>query len=142
VLANQMLDLVYSLADSVGTYLFVIADDDDLIAHVQRDQCHRVALAGFVDDHHIEARRAEIEAFYHARQGIIQTSTAVRHSFINARAVARSCGTRLPVPLPIFLTVCSQPTNALRCCKLVRRTCARPGAAVDKLRRGPLQVGV
>ena len=40
--------------------LLVVADDHDLPRHVQRDQRIEIGLAGLVDDHQVEPRRARI----------------------------------------------------------------------------------
>ena len=59
-------------------------------------------------------------------RGMIQTGTAPRHSVISRLASALSLGTRMPVPLPIFLMVSSQPTRACFCCRFLSacRNCA------------------
>jgi uncharacterized protein YjiK len=45
------------LADAQRRHLLVVADDDHLLAEVERNQRIEVGLAGLVDDHDVEARR-------------------------------------------------------------------------------------
>src|SRR2546428_9419967 len=67
VLEDEILNDAEILADGGGAHLFVVADDEHGLAKVERDERHHIALAGLVDDDHIEARDARVEIFDHAR---------------------------------------------------------------------------
>src|SRR5690348_4543303 len=68
VLENEVLNDAEILADSGGADLFVVADDEDGFAKVERGQGHDVALAGFVNDDDVETRVARIEILYDPRK--------------------------------------------------------------------------
>src|ERR1700677_410184 len=62
-LIDQILNNSDFLTNRRGTYLFMVSDDDDFLAQVERDECHNVALTGFVDDDNIESRFTGIKIF-------------------------------------------------------------------------------
>src|SRR4029077_9968378 len=66
ILEDEVLDYAQILADSRRADLLVVADDEDGLPQVQRDQRHYVALAGFVDDDNVETRGAWVKVFDHA----------------------------------------------------------------------------
>src|SRR6266478_3244398 len=69
VLEDEVLDDAEILADGGRADLLVVADDEDGFAKIESDQGHDVALAGFVNDDHVEARGARIEVFDDAGEG-------------------------------------------------------------------------
>src|SRR5258708_7162001 len=68
VLEDEVLDDGEILADGGRADLLVVADDEDGFAEIESDQGHNVALAGFVNDDHVEARGARVEVFDDARE--------------------------------------------------------------------------
>jgi len=67
-LENEVLDHAQILPNGRGADLLVVADNENGSAKVKRDQRHHVALAGFIDDHYVEARGPGIEVFNHPRK--------------------------------------------------------------------------
>jgi hypothetical protein len=61
VLADELSHLLEVLADGVRRDLLIIADDEYMLAEVECCEGHGVALARFVDDHHIETRGARVK---------------------------------------------------------------------------------
>ena len=68
ILVDKVLDYAKILADSGRADLLVIADDEDGFAEIQSDESHHVALAGFVDDDHIESRDSRVKIFDDTRK--------------------------------------------------------------------------
>src|SRR6266581_2282585 len=65
VLKDEVLDYAQILPNSRRADLLVVAYNQHRLAQVQGDQRHHVALAGFIDDHYVEARGLCIEVFDH-----------------------------------------------------------------------------
>src|SRR5438309_1007370 len=66
VLEDQILDDAEILADSGRADLLVISNNEDRFSKIESHQGHDVALAGFVDDDHIETSGARVEILDHA----------------------------------------------------------------------------
>ena len=133
-LADQGARCLDALADRAGADLLVIADDHDLPAQVQRQQRQQVALAGLVDDDHVEARLARVEALGHARlSGMIQTGTASRARVSSSRAFALQLGRALARALADLALGVGPAVQRLPRLEAVRRSCASQARAIDKL---------
>src|SRR6266849_3239447 len=63
VLEDEVLDDAEILADGGRADLLVVADDEDSLAEIESHESHDVALAGFVNDDHVEASGARIKIF-------------------------------------------------------------------------------
>ncbi len=74
----------------------MIADDEDGFAQIQGHECHHIALAGFIDDHHIEAVVRGSKFSTTCDSGMTQTGTAPRHWLIFLAASVRRRETRTP----------------------------------------------
>src|SRR5215470_10133111 len=68
ILVNEILDNAEVLTNGGRADLFVVADDENRFAEIQRDQGHHIALARFVNDDNVEASHARIEVFHNARK--------------------------------------------------------------------------
>src|SRR5262245_54294182 len=68
VLEDKILNDAEVLADRGRADLFVVADDENRFAQVERHKSHDVALASFVNDDDIEASIARVEVFHDARE--------------------------------------------------------------------------
>ncbi len=66
VLEDEVLDDAEVLADGGRADLLVVADDEDGLAEIESDESHDVALAGFVNDDHVEASGPRIKIFDNA----------------------------------------------------------------------------
>src|SRR5712664_422403 len=66
VLEDQVLDDAEILADGGRADLLVVSHDEDGFSEIESDEGHDVALAGFVDDDHVETSGARVEIFDHA----------------------------------------------------------------------------
>ncbi|TKS58075.1 MAG: hypothetical protein EWM72_03240 [Nitrospira sp.] len=66
VFINEVLDFGQILPHGFGADLFVVTHYNDLPAQIEGEQCHDVALAGLINDNHIEARGAWVETFGNA----------------------------------------------------------------------------
>ena len=64
-LEDKILDDAKLLTHCGRANLLVVADDEYGLAEIQRNQRHDVALAGFVDDDHVEASDARVEILDH-----------------------------------------------------------------------------
>ena len=60
---DQVRDLLRLNAHGNWGDLLIIANDNRLLAEVEGKEGCRIALAGFVHDHHVEARDARVERF-------------------------------------------------------------------------------
>jgi len=67
VLENEVLDDAQILTDRGWADLLVITHHQCRLAQIEGHQGHHVALAGFVDDDHVESGCARIEILDHPR---------------------------------------------------------------------------
>jgi len=65
VLEDQVLDDAEILADSGRADLLVISNNKDRFSKIESHQGHDIALAGFVDDDHVETSGARVEILDH-----------------------------------------------------------------------------
>src|SRR5436853_158722 len=66
VLEDQVLDDAQILADGRGADLFMVSNDEHGLSKIESDERHDIALAGLVNDDHVETGGARIEVFDHA----------------------------------------------------------------------------
>jgi hypothetical protein len=63
VLSDQLVYGGLVGADGLGTYLFVVTNDDSLAGDAERGEAEEVALRAFINDDNIEHRGGRIEGF-------------------------------------------------------------------------------
>src|SRR5258707_14718665 len=66
ILENEVLDDAEVLADRGRADLFVVSNDEEGFSEIKSDESHDVALAGFVDNDHVEARGPRVQGLDNA----------------------------------------------------------------------------
>ena len=132
VLEDEVLNHAQVLPDGRRAHLLVVANNEHRLAQVQGDQCHHIALAGFIDDDYIEASGARIEVFDYARKrhDPHRNSPAALAHFFGCFGAQNGHADSMT-----FADAADRVEPAHKCLALARRRAARlrgPGALIDE----------
>ena len=108
--AKNLIDGPFAVinADRHRAHLFIVANNNDFLAHIQNRRSSYVGLAGLINNNDVIFRLGRINSIHYA---------GYRHNPCrNCRLTSRRAGAFFPVPLPILVTVIFQPLRIWRIC--------------------------